>query len=99
MHMSRRRKIAILLISILILMWICSFLFPQLTIRRYMAARLHLISAFTSSITSMERYDEKYGHLYEVKGYVDWSTGQKLGAVYLEKVGPFWIVSSAGGAP
>lgn len=98
MKIKRRTKI-ILVISVLIAMWIVSFLFPQLTIRRYMLTRLHLISTFTSNISSMDRYDKEYGHLYNVEGFDDWSTGESVNVFYLKKFGVFWIVSSVGGAP
>jgi hypothetical protein len=81
------------------MLWVVSFFSPQLTIRRYMLVRLHPISAFTSNITNMERYDPYYGHLYNVTNYVDWSTGEEVSVFYLKKAGPFWMVGSVGTAP
>ena len=96
---SKRSKIAALLFIFLFLMWLLSFFIPQLTIRTYMVARLQLVSAFTSNITDMEQYDRQYGHYYRVEGLIDHATGEEIGVFYLQKKGPFWMVSSVGGAP
>lgn len=81
------------------MMWVVSFLTPELTIRRYMLIRIHLGSVFTSNITDMKQYDRHYGHWYDVTNYVDRVTGDELFVFYLRKFGPFWVVSSVGTAP
>jgi len=64
-----------------------------------MVLHLHPISAFTSKITDMERYDLQYGHLYDVSGYEDRMTRDALSVFYVKKKGPFWYVGSVGSAP
>ena len=95
----QKRTAINLAVILLVALWIVSFLSPQLTIRRYMLARLHPISTFTSDITNMERYDKDYGHLYDVTRYMDWRTKEEVFVFYLKKAGPFWIVSSVGTGP
>jgi len=82
-----------------ILLWMASFFSPEGAIRRYMVLHLHPISAFTSKITDMERYDLQYGHLYDLSGYEDRMTRDELSVFYVKKKGPFWYVGSVGSAP
>lgn len=98
--MKKRKSIVfIVVVALIILLWISSFFSPEGAIRRYMLLHLRPISAFTSKITDMERYDPQYGHLYDVSGYVDRMTRDEVNVFYVKKKGPFWYVSSVGSAP
>lgn len=98
LKIARRNKL-IILVVILVGLWVTSFLFPELTIRRYILTRLHPITSFTAEITNKEKYDQTYGHMYDVNGYKDTITGDEISFFYLKKHGPFWTVSSAGSGP
>ena len=95
----RKRHVFIAAAIVVILLWMVSFFSPEGAIRRYMVLHLHPISAFTSKITDMERYDLQYGHLYDVSGYEDRTTRDELSVFYVKKKGPFWYVGSVGSAP
>ena len=95
----RKRHVFIAAAIVVILLWMVSFFSPEGAIRRYMVLHLHPISAFTSKITDMERYDLQYGHLYDVSGYEDRMTRDELSVFYVKKKGPFWYVGSVGSAP
>ncbi|GLX66755.1 hypothetical protein [Paenibacillus glycanilyticus] len=88
-----------MVILILVLLWVISFLSPQLTTRRYMLTSFHWGSVFTSKITDKNQFDRKYGHLYDVTGFVSRTTGDAISVFYLKQFGPFWIVSSVGTGP
>lgn len=99
MKNTRKNKRFIYIVTILVALWIVSFMFPELTVRRYMITRFQPISAVTTNITNMERLDKRYGHLYNATNYKDWATGEELEVFYLKKFGPFWFVSSIGSGP
>lgn len=84
------------LICAIAVLWVVSFLSPELSIRRYMFFHLHPIQCFTADVKKMELVDREYGQLYDVRGYIDRMTGDEIGAFYLKKAGPFWYVGSAG---
>ncbi|MFC4099093.1 hypothetical protein [Paenibacillus xanthanilyticus] len=89
-------KLAIAAIAAL---WIVSFLSPELAIRRYMLLHLHPIDSLTATVANTERKDRAYGHLYDVRGYVDRATGDEIGVFYVKQAGPFWYVESVGTGP
>jgi len=95
----RKRHVFIAAAIVVILLWMVSFFSPEGAIRRYMVLHLHPISAFTSKMTDMGRYDLQYGHLYDVSGYSARTTRDALSVFYVKKKGPFWYVSSVGSAP
>jgi hypothetical protein len=83
----------------MLVLWVVSFLSPEISIRRYILLHLHPIQCFTVDVTKMDLEDRDYGHLYDVRGYTDHVTGNQIGAFYLKKAGPFWYVGSAGTGP
>ncbi|ALS28116.1 hypothetical protein IJ21_27200 [Paenibacillus sp. 32O-W] len=97
--MKTKRTLLIIVVALLAALWIGSFCSPELAIRRYMLLRFHPISTFIAKISNMGSYDPEYGYLYDVKGYVDRTTGDDINVFYLKKNGPFWIVSSTGTGP
>ncbi|XEC97318.1 hypothetical protein AB6A23_12630 [Paenibacillus tarimensis] len=95
----RSRRIIIVVLGGIILLWIVSFMVPELTIRRYILFRFHPISSISAEISNKRNFDQKYGYLFEVDGYKHRITGDELNIFYLKKYGPLWVVSSTGTGP
>lgn len=93
---KRLKRGTIFVIVAIIIIWIVSYLSPELAIRRHIFFHLRPIQSFTVEITDKERHDIQYGHLYEVIGYSDPATKNDLGVFYLKKHWIFWTVASVG---
>lgn len=67
-------------LATIVMLWAMTFLSPELAVRRYMLLHLHPIDSFAATVTKTDFRDDKYGYLYDVRGYVDRATGDELGA-------------------
>ncbi|WP_144376724.1 hypothetical protein [Paenibacillus sp. FSL A5-0031] len=97
--LKKKKTIFIVVAIVVVFTWILTFLSPEWTIRRHILMSLQPINSLKADISTTSRVDEKYGHLYNVNGYMHYPTGDELGAVYLKKLGPLWYVASVGTGP
>lgn len=98
--MKRKKKIAATVCGVtLVVLWLISFLSPELAIRRYVFFHLRPIQSIQIDIHNMERLDREYGHLYNVNGYVNHQTKDELNVFYLKRHGMIWTVDSVGTGP
>jgi hypothetical protein len=95
----KKLKLFRLVLFGVILLFLISFLSPNLTIQRYVFLHLHPISSINLNVNNMHHFDRDYGQLFDVTGYEDYQTKDEIGVFYLKKYWIFWVVSSVGTGP